>query len=140
MDALLLAARILFAATFVLFGLNHLTQRENMVAYARSYRAPAPALTVPLTGLMIVAGGLLLGLGVWADLGALLIGAFLAPTSFFMHGFWRERDPQMRMQQMQHFMKNISMLGGALALFYVFNQLGPDVGLTIGDGRLLPEL
>jgi uncharacterized membrane protein YphA (DoxX/SURF4 family) len=89
---------------------------------------------------MIGAGGFLVALGAWVDLGALLIAAFLVPTAFYMHGFWRERDPQMRMQQMAHFEKNVAMLGGALVLFYLFNQFGPQIGLTLGDGRLFPHL
>ena len=111
-----------------------------MVAYARSYRAPAPGIFVPLTGLMILAGGVLVALGLWGDLGALLIAALLVPTSYLMHGFWREREPQARPQQLIQFEKNVSMLGGALVLFYLFNHFGPQLGLTIGDGRLFPKL
>jgi uncharacterized membrane protein YphA (DoxX/SURF4 family) len=140
MNAVFLAGRILFVAMFLYSGMNHWRMRENLTAYARSYRAPAPALLVPLTGLMIVVGGVLVGLGLWSDLGALLIAAFLAPTAFYMHGFWREQDPGMRMQQMAHFEKNVSLLGAALVLFYVFNHFGPQLPLTLGDGRLFPQL
>jgi putative oxidoreductase len=140
MDAVFLAGRILFVAMFVFSGMNHWLQRENMTAYARSNRVPFPSLLVPLTGLMIVVGGGLVGLGLWGDLGALLIAGFLAPTAYYMHGFWRERDPMMRMQQMAHFEKNVAMLGAALALFYVFNHFGPQLPLTLGDGKLFPQL
>jgi len=50
-----------------------------------------------------------------------------------MHAFWREREPQMRQTQMVMFMKNVSMLGGALVLFYLFNQLQGEAGLSITD-------
>jgi hypothetical protein len=46
----------------------------------------------------------------------------------------------MRMQQLAHFEKNMALCGAALALFYVFNHFGPQLPLTLGDGRLFPEL
>jgi hypothetical protein len=45
-----------------------------------------------------------------------------------MHGFWRETDEQLRSKQMAHFMKNRAMAGGALLLFYAYNQLQEDAG------------
>jgi putative oxidoreductase len=35
-----------------------------------------------------------------------------------MHNFWTISDPMMRQMQMAMFMKNISMLGGALLIAY----------------------
>src|SRR5436190_14744197 len=99
MDVLELIGRLAFAAIFISSGPNHLLKREQMTAYARSVGAPAAPLAVPLTGLMIIAGGLLVAVGAWADLGAALIVAFLIPTSFFMHGFWRYDDPMERQYQ-----------------------------------------
>ena len=86
---------------------------------------------MPATGVMIIAGGLMVALGVWADLGALLIAAFLIPTAFLMHGFWSFDDPQERMNQHAHFMKNISLAGGALVIFYLYRQFGDEIGLNI---------
>ncbi len=34
---------------------------------------------------------------------------------------------------MAHFMKNMAMTGGALVLFYTYNQLQDDAGLSITD-------
>jgi hypothetical protein len=36
-----------------------------------------------------------------------------------MHDFWKHEDPQQRQNEMIHFMKNVAMLGGALALMGV---------------------
>lgn len=76
-----LIGRLLFVAIFAMSAVSHLTKREAMVAYARAYRAPAPGLMVPLTGIMIGVGATLIALGLWADLGALLIAAFVLPTA-----------------------------------------------------------
>lgn len=88
---------------------------------------------VPLTGIMAVVGGAFVALGLWGDLGALLIAAFLVLITPLMHAFWREEDPMQKQSQLSNFMKNVGLLGGALALFYAWNQLQGDAGLSITD-------
>jgi putative oxidoreductase len=55
-------------------------------------------------------------LGYRARLGAWLIVLFLIPVTFMMHKFWTVQDPMMAQIQMVMFMKNVSMLGGALLI------------------------
>jgi uncharacterized membrane protein YphA (DoxX/SURF4 family) len=134
MDVVFLVGRILFVLVFVISGSTvHLLQAKQGIAYARMYKVPAPEITVPFSGLMAVLGGLSVAFGVWGDLGALVLVAFLLPIAFYMHAFWKETDPQQQANQMAHFLKNISMAGGALALFYVWNQLQGEAGLSITD-------
>ena len=40
---------------------------------------------------------------------------------------------QAEQMQMVNFVKNVSMAGGALILFYAFNQLQGEAGLSITD-------
>ena len=134
MDIVFLAARILFAVIFLASGIGHLANQKQMAEYAKAMGAPAPGLAVPLTGLMILAGGLMILLGIWGDLGALLIAAFLLPSTFIMHAFWKmdkEQDPQMAQLEQISFLKNLSLLGGALAFFWLFVEYGDDLPLTI---------
>jgi putative oxidoreductase len=134
MDVVFLIGRIVFALVFLFSGSTvHLLQARQGIEYARMYRVPAPELLVPFNGLMAVAGALSVILGIWADLGALLLVAFLVPVALFMHAFWRETDEQMKANQMAHFMKNMALTGGALVLFYTYNQLQGDAGLSITD-------
>jgi putative oxidoreductase len=134
MDIVFLIGRILFVLVFLFSGSTiHLLQAKQGIAYARMYGVPAPEITVPLTGLMAVLGGLSVVFGIWGDLGALLLVAFLLPVAFYMHAFWKETDAQQKANQMAHFTKNISMVGGALALFYAWNQLQSEAGLSITD-------
>jgi putative oxidoreductase len=85
MEVVALIGRLVFAAMFINSGVNHFMERENMTAYARSQGAPAPELGVPGSGVLILVGGVLVAIGLWPDLGALLIAAFLLPVSFYMH-------------------------------------------------------
>ena len=134
MDVVFLVGRILFAMVFLFSGSTiHLLRARQGIEYARMYNVPAAELTVPLSGVIAVVGALSVVLGVWGDLGALLIVVFLAPVALLMHAFWKETDPQQQANQMAHFMKNVSMIGGALVLFYAWNQLQEDAGLSITD-------
>src|ERR671922_1608589 len=115
MDVVFLVGRILFVLAFLFSGSTiHLLKATQGIEYARMYRVPAPQILVPLSGIMAVLGGLSVALGVWGDLGALVLIAFLVPVAFYMHAFWKETDPQQQANQMAHFLKNMSMAGGAL--------------------------
>jgi uncharacterized membrane protein YphA (DoxX/SURF4 family) len=133
MDVIFLIGRILLAIPFLLSVQIHLIKREQGVQYARMYNVPLAELGVPLTGVMAVLGASSVVLGLWGDLGALLIAAFLLLITPFMHAFWREEDEMQKISQLVNFQKNFAMLGGALVLFYVWNQLQGDAGLSLTD-------
>jgi putative oxidoreductase len=57
-------------------------------------------------------------IGYRARMGAWLIVLFLVPVTLTMHAFWAVHDPQMAQLQQAMFMKNLSMLGGALLVAY----------------------
>jgi len=111
-----LAGRILFSAIFLMSAFGHFSKRE--IAYAASAGVPAAALLVPLSGLIAFAGGASILLGYRARIGALLVVLFLVPVTLTMHRFWGISDPTMAQIQMAMFMKNVSILGGALLIAY----------------------
>jgi putative oxidoreductase len=132
MDVVFLIGRILFALLFVISGAtNHLSRQG--VEYARAYNAPAPEILVPGSGVAIIVGGVLIALGIWGDLGALVIAAFLVGITPIMHAYWKETDAESRALQQVQFTKNVALLGGALILFYAYNQLQGEAGLSITD-------
>jgi putative oxidoreductase len=133
-DVVFLIGRILFGLLFVSSGfMAHLGEGGKAGReYARSLGAPSPDLLVPLSGITIIVGGLLVALGIWADLGALLIIGFLVGITPIMHAFWKIDDPQMRAIQSAMFFKNTALLGAALIIFYIYNQ-GQDLDLSITD-------
>ncbi len=134
MDVLFLIGRVLFALVFVSSGfMAHLGEGGKQGReYARSLGAPSPDLLVPLSGIAIIAGGLMIAFGIWADLGALLVVGFLVGITPIMHAFWKVEDPEMQQLQIAMFFKNTALLGGALIIFYVYNQ-GQDLDLSITD-------
>jgi putative oxidoreductase len=132
MDVVFLIGRILFALVFVSSGfMAHLGEGGKQGReYARSLGAPSPDLLVPLSGVAIIAGGLMIALGIWADLGALLIIGFLVGITPIMHAFWKIADPQMQQIQSAMFFKNVALVGAAVIVFYIYNQ-GQDLDLSI---------
>jgi uncharacterized membrane protein YphA (DoxX/SURF4 family) len=133
MDVLFLIGRILFGVLFVYSGFGHFAAGEAMQGYARQAGAPAPAVTVPLTGAVIIVSGLGVIFGVLADVAALLIAAFLFLTAFIIHAFWKLEDPQMRQMEQIQFTKDLALAGAALVIFYAWNQLQGEAGLSITD-------
>jgi putative oxidoreductase len=112
--AVVVLGRFLFALIFLMAGANHFNKQT--IGYAASQGVPLAAIAVPLAGVLAIAGGLSILLGYRAKLGAWLIVFFLVPVSLMMHKFWTVTDPMMAQIQMILFMKNISMLGGALLI------------------------
>jgi putative oxidoreductase len=112
--AVVVLGRFLFALIFLMASPNHFTRQT--IAYSASQGVPLASVLVPLSGVLGIAGGLSILLGYRAKVGAWLIALFLVPVSLMMHKFWTLTDPMMAQMQMILFMKNVSMLGGALLI------------------------
>ena len=128
MDVVLLLGRVLFGALFLASAMGHLTQTQAMAGYAASRGVPMATAATILTGVQIILGGLSVILGVWGDLGSLVLVAFLAGTASLMHPFWREAEAMNRQMEMVHFNKDLALAGAALGFFWVFSN---DPGLTL---------
>jgi putative oxidoreductase len=131
MDVIVLIGRILFVYVFLTSGYSHFANRKMMAPYAAAKGVPAAMPATIAGGVLLVAGGLSVLLGIWADLGALLLFIFLAPTAVLMHGFWKETDAQAKMTETVQFSKDLGLAGAALMLFAFFSFAGDDLGLTI---------
>ena len=131
MNAVMLVGRILFAFMFVASGLNHLTKAEAMAGYAAYKKVPAPKLANLLSGVLMILGGLSIILGVYADLGALVLAILLVAMAVKMHDVWNA-EGEAKQPEMIGFMKNISMAGGALFLFAYAATEDSNIGPALG--------
>jgi putative oxidoreductase len=113
-----LLGRFFFALIFILSAPGHFS--EQKIGDAVSMGVPLASLAVPVSGVISLLGGVSILLGYRAKIGASLIVLFLIPVTLMMHRFWGVADPMTAQIQMIHFMKNVSMLGGALLI----SQLG----------------
>jgi putative oxidoreductase len=110
--AAVLAGRLLFSLIFLLAAAGHFSHPE--IAYAAQQGVPLASIAVPLSGVLALLGGLSVLVGYQAKWGAWLLIVFLVPVTLLLHNFWAVKDPMMAQMQMAMFMKNLSMIGGAL--------------------------
>jgi putative oxidoreductase len=118
MNALAPIGRLLFSAYFIISGVTHFINVDEMARYAQSGGLPAPRLAVLASGALIFVCGIGILLGAVARLSAALIAFFLVVAAFTMHRFWGLADPQAGQMQYVQFMKNITMAGGALLITF----------------------
>ena len=114
-------ARILFTAIFFLSGITHFTDIEGYASLMPE-AVPFKTFWVLISGVVELAGAILILLDTLPRLGGWLIVAFLIPVTFTVHGYEMVTNPdeQMRAIQLSFFLKGLTMTGGALFI----TQLG----------------
>ncbi len=133
MDLLLIVGRILFAGLWIGAGFAHFKNLEAMTGYAKYKKLPAAKLGVIGSGLTFLVGGILIAIGTWVDLAALLIAVTVILAAVIFHQYWRESDENTKMQEMMAFNKDMALGGAALILFALvaggsLAEFGPSLG------------
>jgi uncharacterized membrane protein YphA (DoxX/SURF4 family) len=125
--------RVMLASYFVSSGIKAIRDPESLVPAAepltdrvvpvvKEYTPEQVATFVPENtvtlvrtfGVAQVLGGTALATGKGRRLGALLLAGTLVPSTIAKHPFWKVQDPEERAQDRNHFLKNVSLLGGVL--------------------------
>lgn len=114
MEIIFLVGRILFGTLFIVNGWGHFTHNTETALYAQSKGIPMPRITVFFTGVLIVAGGLGIILGIYLKLSILLLALFLLGTLIKVHTFWKVSDLGKRGAERSEFLKNAALLGALL--------------------------
>ena len=133
-DALLLLARLALAALFVPSGLGKLADLAGFAAGLERLGVPAAAVLAPANAGVELLGGLALALGVGTWGAALLVAGSTVAATLLAHGFWAAPAGQQAAQTI-HFVKNLAIVGGLLAVaaagggrFSVDGLVGLDLG------------
>ncbi len=124
---------MLFGALWIGAGFGHFKSLEAMTGYAKYKKLPAAKLGVIGSGLTFLVGGILIVLGTWIDLAALLIAVTVILAAIIFHQYWKETDANTKMQEMMAFNKDMALGGAALILFALVagglvTEFGPSVG------------
>jgi putative oxidoreductase len=116
-DVLILVGRILLAWVFVGVAYGAITNLAGSLGYFASLKIPASAAFAyaALVLEIVIAVSLILGLG--TRYGALLAIAFLVIATALGHRYWEYPAGAQQIGQYNNFLKNISIMGGALAIF-----------------------
>jgi putative oxidoreductase len=108
-----LVGRILIAVIFVMSGASKIAGFDGTVGYIASKGLPLPQLAAIGAIFVELGGGLMVIVGWRARWAATAMLIFTAAAAVIFHNFWAVPADQVQ-NQMIHFMKNISMMGGLL--------------------------
>ena len=116
-----IAGRVLFTLIFFLSGVTHFTDIDGYVSLMHE-SIPFRTFWVLISGVVELAGAIMILSGRGARLGGWLIAIFLLPVTFTVHGLEMVTTESAEMQaiQMSFFLKGLAMTGGALLI----SQLG----------------
>lgn len=116
MDAFFLVGRVTLGCYFVWSGIKHFKNMQGMVGYAASKGTPMPKVAIPLTGLMLLLGGIGVLLQFQVTIAYTLLIIFLISAAFMIHNFWKATDPMAKMADTIQFQKNIALAAALLML------------------------
>ncbi len=113
--ALPLVGRILLAAIFLVAGSRKILAFAGTVGYLAKLGFPAPEVMAVIAIVIEIGGSILLIIGWRARWIAWLLMLFVLVATFAAHRFW-EFDASQYNNQLNHFLKNVAILGGLLFL------------------------
>ena len=122
-DTTALVARLFMSSLFVLYGYFKLTGFAGTVAYMGRQGLPAPTVFAALAVIIELGGGLLILFGYHTRFVALGCAIYVLIAALIAHRNFGDGN------QLSHFMKNMAIVGGFLAIM----ALGP--GPYSVDGR-----
>lgn len=114
-DEVLLLARLLLAALFVIFGWGKLTGFSGTVALMATLNLPVPTIAAVVVVVMEFFVGIAIVIGFYTRPLAVLLALYTLATAFIGHHYWTLPDAE-RVANMINFYKNISIVGGLLLL------------------------
>ncbi len=114
-DALILAARLLLAALFLIFGWRKLMDYSGTVSQMVQ-GVPAPVLAAAVAIFMELPVALAVAVGALARPSALLLVLYTLGTALIGHRYWTMTGTDL-VDSMDSFYKNLSIMGGFLLLY-----------------------
>jgi putative oxidoreductase len=115
-NGLLLLARLLIGGVFVLTGAMKLMDINQFAAELVLMGVPAPETMAIIGAVIEFAGGLALVVGLQLRFAVLVMIAFTIVATLMAHRFWTYAAAEWE-DQFAHFVKNVMVVGGLIALF-----------------------
>ena len=115
-DGVLLAARLLLAALFLIFGWRKLTDYSGTVSRMVQDGAPVPVLASAVAIFMELPVAFAVAVGAFARPSALLLVLYTLGTALIGHRYWTVTGAN-KVDSMDGFYKNLSIMGSFLLLY-----------------------
>lgn len=113
---LIYVGRFLMALVFVLSGIGKVSNFGGTERLLASEGIPLAAIATVVVIVVELGGALMLMFGVWPGWAALALFLYLIPVTLVMHNYWAA-PPEQHQNQLVHFLKNVSIMGGLLTFF-----------------------
>jgi putative oxidoreductase len=117
-DWLILAARLLLATLFLIFGWRKLTDYSGTVSQMVGLGVPVPVLATLVSIFMELPVAFAVAVGAFTRPSAALLALYALGTAFIGHHYWTVRAAD-RVDSMEGFYKDFSIMGGFLLLYIV---------------------
>lgn len=114
-QAMILIARILVGALFIIGGIRHFPVLDPMAAAMAERGVPQARMVLIVGSIYQVVLGITLALGIFVTASALGLILFTVLATFMMLNFW-DKEGQQRNALFNGFMSNVAITGGLLAL------------------------
>jgi putative oxidoreductase len=114
-DELILAARLLLAALFLIFGWRKLTDFSGTVSQMVQLGVPVPVLAAAIATFMELPVAFAVAVGAFTRLSAALMFFYTLGTALIGHRYWTMTGKD-RVDNMDGFLKNLAIMGGFLLL------------------------
>jgi putative oxidoreductase len=115
-NEIILAARLLLAALFLIFGWRKLRDFSGTVSQMVQLKAPTPVLAAGVATFMELPVSFAIAVGAFTRPLALLMFLYTLGTALIGHRFWTVDNAE-RVDSMDSFFKDLSIMGGFLLLF-----------------------
>jgi putative oxidoreductase len=115
-DELILAARLLLATLFLIFGRRKLRDYSGTVSQIVQLGAPMPRVAAVVAIFMELPVAFAVAVGAFARPAALLLFLYTLGTALIGHRYWTTTGA-VRVDSMDGFYKNLSIMGGFLLLY-----------------------
>jgi putative oxidoreductase len=115
-DELILAARLLLAILFLIFGCRKLKDYSGTVSQMVQLGVPMPILAAAVATFMELPVGFAVAVGAFTRLSAVLMFFYTLGTALIGHRYWTMKGTD-RVDSMDSFYKNLSIMGGFLLLY-----------------------
>src|SRR3954454_3530419 len=110
-DILFLVARVFLSGVFVFSGIEKLFFWREGVDELEAFRLPFPVLALAVTVALQLAAGMMVPLGFYARLGAVVLFAFTATATLMGHRFWTMRGIAFR-KSLTTALEHLAIMGG----------------------------
>jgi putative oxidoreductase len=115
-DGVILAARLLLAALFLIFGWRKLMDYSGTVRRMVQDGAPIPELSTVIAIFMELPVAFAVAIGAFTRPSAMLLALYTLGTALIAHRYWKLTGVN-KIDSMEDFYKNLSVVGGFLLLY-----------------------